>query len=115
MKLLLLTKKFPYPLKDGESQAIHGLSKSLSELGCEVSLLAMNTTKHYFAGTELPEKTAHYPEARTVTVDHEISPLDALAHLVRGTAHHITRFDITEHHPALSPLPEDTTSQRVYQ
>lgn len=101
MKILLLTKKFPYPLKDGESQAIHGLSKSLSELGCEVSLLAMNTSKHFFSGTELPEKMAHYREVRTVGVNNSISPFDALGNLVRGTSYHISRFDLPEYHQAL--------------
>lgn len=101
MKILLLTKKFPYPLKDGESQAIHGLSKSLSELGCEVSLLAMNTSKHFFSGTELPEKMGHYREVRTVSIDNGISPIDALGNLVRGTSYHISRFDQPDYHAAL--------------
>jgi len=102
MKILLLTKKFPYPLKDGESQAIHGLSKSLSELGCSVSLLAMNTSKHFFGGTELPEKMHHYREVRTVAIDNNISPVDALGNLVRGTSYHISRFDQPEYHAALA-------------
>lgn len=102
MKILLLTKKFPYPLKDGESQAIHGLSKSLSELGCEVSLLAMNTSKHFFSGKELPPQMAHYREVRTVAVDNSISPFDALGNLVRGTSYHISRFDLPEYHQVLA-------------
>lgn len=102
MKILLLTKKFPYPLKDGESQAIHGLSKSLSELGCEVSLLAMNTSKHYFADAELPAAMAHYTEVRTVNVDNELAPLDALKNLLSGTSYHISRFDLSEYHAALT-------------
>jgi glycosyltransferase involved in cell wall biosynthesis len=109
MKILLLTKKFPYPLKDGESQAIHGLSKSLSELGCEVSLLAMNTSKHFFSGTKLPEKMAHYREVRTVGIDNGISPFDALGNLVRGTSYHISRFDQPAYHTALTTwLKEET-------
>jgi len=109
MKILLLTKKFPYPLKDGESQAIHGLSKSLSELGCEVSLLAMNTSKHFFSGTELPEKMAHYREVRTVAVDNSISPVDAFTNLMRGTSYHISRFDQPEYHETLAAwLKEET-------
>ena len=102
MKILLLTKKFPYPLKDGESQAIHGLSKSLAELGCSVSLLAMNTSKHFFAGKELPAQMAHYREVRTVSIDNAISPLDALGNLVRGTSYHISRFDAPAYHTALT-------------
>ncbi len=102
MDILLLTKKFPYPLKDGESQAIHGLSKSLAEVGCSVSLLAMNTTKHYFAGEELPEAMRYYEEVRTVTVDNEIRVFDALSSLVRRRSYHISRFDQPEYHAALA-------------
>lgn len=102
MNILLLTKKFPYPLKDGESQAIHGLSKSLVELGCSVSLLAMNTSKHFFAGEELPAAMQHYREVRTVAVNNRLGPLDALSNLVRGTSYHISRFDLPAYHAALA-------------
>ncbi|NJC25325.1 glycosyltransferase family 4 protein [Neolewinella antarctica] len=102
MKILLLTKKFPYPLKDGESQAIHGLGKSLSELGNEVSLLTMNTSKHFYAGSELPEAMLHYREVRTVAVDNEISALAALGNLLRRKSYHISRFDKPEYHEALA-------------
>ena len=102
MKILLLTKKFPYPLKDGESQAIHGLSKSLAELGCTVSLLAMNTSKHFFAGTELPAEMQHYDEVRTVNVDNELGPVAALRNLVQGTSYHISRFDLPAYHEKLT-------------
>ncbi len=93
MKILILCKKFPYPLHDGESQAIHGLSKSLSELGAEVSLLAMNTSKHFYAHKSLPEAMRHYKEVRTVAMDTSIRYGDALRHLVMGRSYHISRFD----------------------
>ncbi|WP_420460223.1 glycosyltransferase family 4 protein [Neolewinella sp.] len=109
MNLLVLTKKFPFPLKDGESLAIHGLTKSLSELGCRVSLLAMNTSKHYFAGTDLPEEMDHYQEVRTVAVDNAISPVDAVANLVRGTSYHISRFDQDTYREALSTWLREAT------
>ena len=48
MKILQLCKKFPYPMIDGESLAVNYLSKSLAELGCEITLLTMNTSKHYY-------------------------------------------------------------------
>ena len=102
MKILVLSKKFPYPLKDGESQAIHGLTKSLAELGQEVHLLAMNTTKHFWEGEELPAEMAHYAEVRTVTVDNDVRALDALGNLLRGTSYHISRFDNEEYHAALT-------------
>lgn len=46
MRILQLCKKFPYPVKDGESITITYLAKAPSQLGCEVTLLAMNTSKH---------------------------------------------------------------------
>ena len=54
MKILQLCKKFPYPLKDGEAIAVTYLSKALSELGCEITLLSMNTRKHYSDINKLP-------------------------------------------------------------
>ncbi|MCP9235386.1 glycosyltransferase family 4 protein [Lewinella sp. JB7] len=102
MKLLVLTKKFPFPLKDGESLAIHGLTKSLSELGCQVSLLAMNTSKHFYEGPELPPEMDHYYEVRTVAVDNQVSPVDAVANLVRGTSYHISRFHQQDYHDVLA-------------
>ena len=102
MKLLVLSKKFPFPLKDGESQAIHGLSKSLSELGCSVSLLAMNTSKHFYAGTALPDEMAHYDEVRTVAINNELSWMDAAGNLLRGNSYHISRFDDEQYHQALA-------------
>ena len=102
MKILVLTKKFPYPLKDGESLAIHGLTKSLSELGCEISLLAMNTVKHFYADTALPPAMDHYREVRTVSIDNSISPVDAVTNLLRGTSYHISRFHREDYHTALA-------------
>jgi len=101
MKILLLSKKFPFPLRDGESQAIHGLSKSLSELGVEVCLLAMNTKKHFYANKELPEEMSHFREVRTVNINTDIRLSDALRNLVKGTSYHLSRFDNQDYHHEL--------------
>ncbi len=93
MKMLILCKKFPYPLHDGESQAIHGLSKSLSELGVEVSLLAMNTSKHFYAGKSLPKAMSHYKSVRTVAIDTHIRYFDAAKNLLQGRSYHLSRFE----------------------
>lgn len=92
MKILQLCKKFPYPLKDGESIAVNALSKSLSELGCEVSLLAMNTHKHFYDGAKLPEALNHYKEVKTVEVDNRIKYGDAFLNLFSKDSYHISRF-----------------------
>jgi glycosyltransferase involved in cell wall biosynthesis len=92
MKILLLCKKFPYPLKDGESIAVHTLSRALSELGCEVSLLAMNTSKHFFKASTYPPEASHFKTIRTVGVDNRLKPAAAFLNLFSEESYHISRF-----------------------
>lgn len=93
MKILQLCKKFPYPLKDGESIAVNSMSKSLHELGCEVTLLAMNTTKHYFDVNDLPKNYNHYKNIHTVSIDNRVKPLAAFLNLFSKKSYHIARFE----------------------
>lgn len=93
MNILLLCKKFPYPLKDGESIAVQVLSKSLVDLGCRVSLLAMNTRKHFYSGRRIPPELRHFHRIETACVDNRVTPWGALRQLYRGESYHISRFD----------------------
>lgn len=94
MKVLQLCKKFPYPLQDGESIAIQHISKSLTDMGCELSLLTMNTSKHYFKldMQNLPAELKHYKEIHSVEVDNTIRKWDAFKNLFSKESYHISRF-----------------------
>jgi polysaccharide biosynthesis protein PslH len=92
MKILQLCKKFPYPLKDGESIAVTYLSRALSELGCEVTLLAMNTSKHFVEIENLPKTFNHYKNIYTSFVDNRVKPLGAFLNLFSEQSYHISRF-----------------------
>lgn len=92
MKILLLCKKFPYPLKDGESIAVHTLSRALSDLGCEVSLLAMNTSKHFYKSSTYPPEASHFKTIRTVAVDNQLKASAAFINLFSDESYHISRF-----------------------
>lgn len=92
MKILLLCKKFPYPLKDGESIAIHNLSTALAAQGCELSILAMNTSKHFFQGTDYPVEMQHFQKIETIEIDNRLKPTDAIKNLFSNDSYHITRF-----------------------
>ncbi len=92
MKILQLTKKFPYPLKDGEAIAITNLGKAMHELGCEVTLLSMNTKKHYFDLDQLPAGFNHYKNIHSVAVDSELKLKDAFFNLFSEDSYHISRF-----------------------
>lgn len=93
MKILQVCKKFPFPAKDGESIAILELSKALSQAGCEVSLLAMNTAKHFVPmGDKFPEELSYYKEIHCVNVDNRIKFADAFFNLFTAESYHIVRF-----------------------
>lgn len=94
MKVLQLCKKFPYPLQDGESIAIQHISKSLADMGCELSLLTMNTKKHYYETStpDFPLELKHYKEIHSVDVDNTIKKWDAFKNLFSKDSYHISRF-----------------------
>ncbi len=92
MKILQLCKKFPYPLKDGESIAVNSLSRALCELDCEVKLLAMNTRKHFFDLKQLPSSFNHYADIQTIEIDNRVKPFDAFLNLFSNKSYHVARF-----------------------
>ena len=95
LKILQLCKKFPWPVKDGETLAVQALASALAGEGAEISLLAMNTARHYYQQGKqgvFPEEMAYYQEIRTVPVDNRISPIGALLNLFSHDSYHIARF-----------------------
>lgn len=92
MKILQLCKKFPYPLKDGESIAVTYLSNALYEQGCEITLLSMNTTKHFVDISSLPPDFNHYKAIHVTTLDNKVNVLDAFMNLFSKDSYHVSRF-----------------------
>ncbi len=110
MRILQLCKKFPYPLKDGESIAITSLSKSLSDAGVEITLLAMNTSKHYTdINGYVPAELAHYHAIYDVHVDNRIKPWDAFKNLFSPDSYHVSRFISSAFEKKLIQLLQETT------
>jgi polysaccharide biosynthesis protein PslH len=97
MRILQLCKKFPFPLKDGESLATTYLAKALHEQGCEVTLLSMNTSKHRADLSQLPHDFDHYQAIHAVEVDNHLRPFDALRNLLFSSdSYHVERFVVAE-------------------
>lgn len=92
MKILQVCKKFPYPLKDGESIANTYISRALQQKGCSITLLAMNTSKHYVDLQQLPEDFDHYTQIETVYIDNNISYIEAFKHLILNKSYNVERF-----------------------
>lgn len=92
MRILQLCKKFPYPLKDGEAIAVTYLSKALADLGCEITLLSMNTTKHFSDLSKLPSEYNHYKEIHDIDLDNSIKVVDAFKNLFSKESYHVSRY-----------------------
>jgi glycosyltransferase involved in cell wall biosynthesis len=81
MNILQLTNKMPYPPNDGGSIATLNMSKSFSELGHKVSILAMNTPKHSFNIEDIPEELSSKIFFESIDVETDINKKDALLNL----------------------------------
>lgn len=92
MKVLLLTKKCPWPLKDGEVVAIHNMVQGYAAMGHEVTVLCINTLKHYTAPESLPDDIKKLAKYMPVTHDTGVKPLAAVRNLFSSRSYHVDRF-----------------------
>lgn len=92
MKILQLCKKYPFPIKDGESIAIHSLAHGLWGQGCTLDLLAMNTPKHYARADATDPAQQFYRQVGVVDVDTALRPDAAFLNLFSKDSYHISRF-----------------------
>ena len=93
MKILQVTNKVPYPVKDGGAIACMNLARGFSLLGHKVTILAMNTVKHYITLSEIPESVKELAEFKLVNVPARISPVSALLNLMFSKKpYNATRF-----------------------
>lgn len=107
MRILQLCNKFPWPLKDGAAIASTYLARALADLGSDVTLLAMNTSKHWFDTSMLPTDFGHYSDIHTVYVDNRIRPVDAFFNLFTDKSYHVERFADEEFAQKLSQILQE--------
>lgn len=108
MKVLVLSNKVPYPANDGSSIAMASIIDALLKNDAEVTLLSINTKKHF----KTDEATAHElpPELNFHKVYHNtsITPWGALANLFTSQAYHVSRFYISAYAKKLVQLLEQS-------
>lgn len=104
MRILQLCNKFVYPPRDGGAIGIFNYTKAFSALGNEVTVLAMNTTKHPYDLKYLPEDVKKMADFRSVDVDNSIKPISALIALLQNRSYNIERFISSEYNDRLIEL-----------
>lgn len=104
MNILILCKKFPYPLKEGEPIAISYLARSLRACGCTISLFVLNTSKHFFDPANLPPKHNFYRKIYSVEKNIDITVGGALKSMIKGDSYILSRFYSKEYERKLTSI-----------
>ena len=78
MKILILSTKIPWPPIDGGAIATLNLAVGLARNGADVTLLTMNTRKHYFPPGQIPDPIKDLIHIRSVDIDTRIRPFKLL-------------------------------------
>jgi len=92
MKILQLVNRIPYPLNDGGNLAVHFYTEGFLNAGVSLSMLAMNTTKHWVSPDKLPEIFSRLTYFHSVKVDTRIRLLPAFLNLFSQKSYNISRF-----------------------
>ncbi|MDX5321529.1 MAG: glycosyltransferase family 4 protein [Bacteroidota bacterium] len=91
MKILFLSHRIPWPVKDGGALAIHNNLKGFVDAGHEVKFLALNPKKDGVNLNGVPEyfrKAA----AEVVDINTDLKPFDAFLNLFSSESYHVSRF-----------------------
>jgi polysaccharide biosynthesis protein PslH len=104
MKILQVSNKIPYPEKDGGAIAINAITEGLLAIGCNVTLLAMNTKKHFINAASIPEKFRNDRHLETIEADTSVKPMNAFIALLSGKSYNISRFQSEEFNRKLTEI-----------
>jgi glycosyltransferase involved in cell wall biosynthesis len=92
MNLLVLLNRIPFPLNDGGAIGTLNFVKGYAEAGCNVTILAMNTSKHFVSLDNIQVALGKYGKVHTVEIDNNIKPVPALLNLFSSESYIIKRF-----------------------
>jgi polysaccharide biosynthesis protein PslH len=81
MRILLLTNKSPWPPHDGGSFATWCLIKGLVDKEMQVTLISLNTSKHYVEPEQIPAGFKDKIDLHLVKINTAINPLNFLLNL----------------------------------
>jgi glycosyltransferase involved in cell wall biosynthesis len=92
LKILILTPRIPFPLRDGGSIAMNQTLEGYIEQGCEVSLLALNTSRSWVDEATLPPLYKKLSYFESVYVKTDVNPLSAFFNLFTDKSYNVERF-----------------------
>lgn len=91
MKILYITNRVPYPVRDGGSVAMMQMLESLLKLGYDVKMLSLNTSKHFTDPSSLPE-IFWKVHLETSFINTDVTLKGAFMNLFSESSYNVERF-----------------------
>jgi len=107
-KILIVTNRVPYPLKDGGNLAMHVMIRGYHEAGWQVYLFAMNTIRHKVSHDRLHELYKDIHAFEWMDIDNSVRGITVLKNfLFSKLPEHAERFYKPEFEQRLSKIVAD--------
>jgi polysaccharide biosynthesis protein PslH len=74
MRILLLCNKSPWPPKDGGAVATLNIIKGLTHFNMSVTVLAVNTSKHFVKAEDIPDELRKLTDYQLIYINTSINP-----------------------------------------
>ena len=92
-KILIVTNRVPYPLRDGGNLAMHAMIEGYHRAGWQVYLLAMNTIRHKVSANQLKTLYKDIHAFNWVDIDNSVTNGKIIKnYLFSRTPEHVERF-----------------------
>jgi len=105
MNILYLCTRVPYPPTDGGTIGVWSLVKNLSKLGNKITVLSLNTKKHYININHIQSELPENVDILCVDIDTSIKILPAIQNLLFSKAPYIiSRFYSKEYKEQLKNI-----------
>ena len=82
MNILVVCNTFPYPAKHGGQIATFAMIRGMKEAGHSVTVVAINTKKHYYDVSQMPSNIAALADFRPLFIDTDLTAKDAVCNLL---------------------------------
>ncbi len=73
IKILQIVNRVPWPLKDGGALGYYNYIKGYHDAGCDVTVAALNTSKHFVNINELPDELKNLADWRFSYIDNKVN------------------------------------------
>jgi polysaccharide biosynthesis protein PslH len=104
MRILQLSNKPPYPPNDGSSIAMCNMSFGFIANGIDLTLLTINTKKHFKSDSEVDETFKKQSNYQSVYRDTNVTAVGALMNLFSSKSYMVSRFYFKEFEEKLIAL-----------